>query len=173
MLLIFDINFNSLMDMMIIIRTCMYVVNALLFYMYMLTVGYSAPDNFSSPTLPNGMTCACPGNSLTYTCTVVGGFATRWIRICSGNEDITLFHSLFGGGTAVGECNSGSIVGRGVSVVNGNGEPCYVSELSFNASSDLNGRIVDCNRDAADIIGNDTVRIAGKKMFWVSSYSQV
>ena len=140
----------------------------ILFYLYMLTVGYAATDNLSPPTLPNGMTCACPGDSLIYTCTVVGGGVTRWNSICSGNEDITLIHTLFSGGSESGECNGGSIGGRGVSVVNDTGVNCYISELSFNASSDLNGRTVECSRDGVGTIGTDTVRIAGKKMFWVS-----
>ena len=128
----------------------------------MLTVGYAATDNLSSPTLPNGMTCACPGDSLTYTCTVVGGFLTQWRSICSGNIPITLSHAEFDGGSAVGECNGGSVVGRGVSVVNDTGVPCYISELSFNASPDLNGRTVVCVHDVTDTIGTDTVQIAGK-----------
>ena len=131
----------------------------------LLQVGYAATDNLSPPTLPNGMTCACPGDSLTYTCTVVGGVATVWSGICSGISTITMLHARFGDGSAVDECNSGSIVGRGVSVVNYTGVPCYISELSFNASSDLNGRTVGCSRDGVAIIGTDTVRIAGKKMF--------
>ena len=132
------------------------------FYLYMLIVGYAATDNLSPPTLPNGMTCACPGDSLTYTCTVVGGALTQWIGICSGSEAITLAHAQFSDGSALGTCNSGSIVGRGVSVVNDTGVPCYTSELSFNASSNLNGRTVECNRNGVETIGTDTVRIAGK-----------
>ena len=108
------------------------------------------------------MTCACPGDSLTYTCTVVGGVVTQWRSICSGNEDITLLHTRFGDGSAAGECNGGSIVARGVSVVDDTGVPCYISELSFNASSDFNGRTVECSRDGVDTIGTDTLRIAGK-----------
>ena len=131
----------------------------------LLQVGYAATDNLSPPTLPNGMTCACPGDSLTYTCTVVGGVATVWRSICYGISAIALLHAQFGGGSAVSDCDGGSIVGRGVSVVNDTGDPCYISELSFNASSDLNGRIVECSRDGLDTIGTVTVRIAGKKFF--------
>ena len=130
----------------------------------MLTVGYTATENLSPPILPNGMTCACPGDSLTYTCTVVGGVATVWSGICSGISVITLLHARFGDGSAPGECDGGSIVGRGVSVVNDTGVNCYISELSFNASSDLNGRTVECSRDGVATIDTDTVRIAGKKM---------
>ena len=101
------------------------------------------------------MTCACPGDSLTYTCTVVGGIVTLWISIA-------LIHSQFGDGTPTGECDVGSIRGRGVSVVNDTGVNCYISELSFNASSDLNGKTVECIRDGTDIIGTHTVRVAGK-----------
>ena len=152
----------------------MHFCSALLFYLYMLTVGYAAPDNLSSPTLPNGMTCACPGDSLIYTCTVIGGALTEWGSICSGNAIITLAHVRFGDGSALSVCDGGSIVGRGVSVVNDTGVNCYISELSFNASSNLNGRTVECSRDGVDISGTDTVRIAGKKMFWVSTiYSQL
>ena len=140
----------------------MHFCNSLLFYLYMLTVGYAATDNLSSPTLPNGMTCACPGDSLTYTCTVVGGALTVWSSICSGHSAITLIHTRFGDGSAVDECNGGSVVGRGVSVVIDTGVNCYISELSFNASSDLNGRTVECIRDGVGTIGTDTVRIAGK-----------
>ena len=108
------------------------------------------------------MTCACPGDSLTYTCTVVGGIVTQWISICSGGSSIALIHSQFGDGTPTGECDGGSIVVRGVSVVNDTGVNCYISELSFNASSDLNGTTVECNRNGDDPIDTDTVRVAGK-----------
>ena len=144
-------------------RTIPFANNCAIFFLYMLPVGYTATDNLSPPTLPNGMTCACPGDSLTYTCTVVGGVATVWSGICSGNSAITLIHSLFGDGSVPSECNGGSIVGRGVSVVNDTGVNCFISELSFNASSDLNGRTVECSRNGVDTIDTDTVRIAGKK----------
>ena len=127
-----------------------------------LHTGYAATDNLSPPTLPNGMTCACPGYSLTYTCTVVGGILTDWGGICSGGATIPLLHSRFGDGTPTGECNSGAILSRGVYVVNDTGVICYTSELSFNASSDLNGRTVECNRNGDDPIDTDTVRVAGK-----------
>lgn len=56
--------------------------------------------------------CGCPGQSVSYSCTVAGGETTLWAGtafMCGGNE-ISLRHDQFEG--AIGECNNGAITAR-------------------------------------------------------------
>ena len=122
-----------------------------------------ATDTLVPPTLPNGRQCFCPGDVETYTCTVVGGGITVWSGTafdCTGN--IVLGHALFSGGTAVGDCTSGAIIGSGTSVDTSGAEPCYTSELSVTISANMDGPTVACARDTT-LVGTDSLRVAGKQ----------
>ena len=92
--------------------------------------------------------CACPGDTLTYECTVVGGprGVTVWTGSgfdCAANE-IVLSHKRFLNGT-FGSCNNGAIVARSVSVEGNN----YISQL--NVSSDIAGKTIKCLYDNGTI----------------------
>ena len=82
-----------------------------------------------------------------YQCTVTGGLFTIWGGTafqCTG-ESITLRHSDFGSSSAAGECNSGQIIGHGISQENN----CYTSELNVTLSEGLVGETVTCGINGA------------------------
>ena len=91
--------------------------------------------------------CICPGEEVTFQCTVCGEGATAWtgsLLECAGNE-ITLRHSQFElESGSIGECNNGAIVARSIGVTDTNGSHCYVSQLSFITSSDHNNKTIVC-----------------------------
>ena len=93
--------------------------------------------------MPNNTGCACPGDMLTYTCTVVGRGSTQWsgsLFDCPANG-IILRHDRFDSANgAVGECNEGAILAQSAGVEN----DCYTSQLSFIASVALNNKTVLC-----------------------------
>lgn len=98
-----------------------------------------------NPGTTNG--CVCPGDILTYNCTVHGspGGFTVWTGTafdCPGNE-IVLRHNLYL--STFGTCNSGGIVARGIGV-EGNK---YTSQLHINVTSDFSGKTstVECIYD--------------------------
>ena len=77
---------------------------------------------------------------------------------CRTNE-IILRHSHFN--TAAGECNSGSIVGRGVKVVG----KSYTSQLSITVNSDMIGKTIQCVYDnwaTEEVIGTLIITKPGK-----------
>ena len=89
--------------------------------------------------------CACPGETLTFDCTVMGGQggATIWTGSafdCQGNE-ITLFHGPTS--TIHGECNDGAIVGQRVSV-EGN---LYTSQLNVTVTPNMARKNIMCVYD--------------------------
>ena len=89
--------------------------------------------------------CACLGDTLTYSCTVLGsaGGATVWSGTafdCPTNE-ITLLHSVFKSGHRVyGVCNNGAIVAQRLGVENS----YYTSQLNVRLTSDVVGKTVTC-----------------------------
>ena len=95
------------------------------------------------------------GQNVTFECNVVGQGFTVWAGSafnCTGNE-ITLRHAQFVDDTAVGECNSGNIVGRGIRV-DGN---IYTSHLNVTLTLEVIGKTVNCSYD--DGSGNTPVAI--------------
>ncbi|XP_064397731.1 uncharacterized protein LOC135344450 [Halichondria panicea] len=99
----------------------------------------------------------------TYICTVVGGVITVWSGTafdCPANN-VILVHSQYSGGTAVGTCTSGAIIGNGTSVDTSGAEPCYTSELSVTISANMDGQTVMCSRDDSTVIGSHSLQVAG------------
>ena len=93
--------------------------------------------------------CVCPGDTLTYYCTVMGtpGGFTVWTGSafdCTGGE-IILRHSAFL--TAVGLCNNGAIVARGIGVEGNN----YTSQLNVAFTPDIGGKSIVCAYDSGII----------------------
>lgn len=89
--------------------------------------------------------CTCPEDIVLYECTVCEGLATVWEGSafqCLGGE-ITLTHSDFGTPSAFGVCNSGALIGRGLSANNG----CYISRLNVTFSALLQGTTISCSVD--------------------------
>ena len=92
-------------------------------------------------------TCICSGDTVTYECTVIGTYFgnTVWAGSafnCSLKE-IVLQHRLFPE-NAYGECNTGSIVGRGLYMGNGTS---YTSQLKVTVGSDIIGKSIECFYD--------------------------
>ena len=90
--------------------------------------------------------CVCPGDILTYNCTLHGsqGGFTVWTGTafdCSRYEIILIHHSLFT--RAFGVCNNGGIVAQGIAVEGNN----YTSQLHVNVTADLSGKTVECLYD--------------------------
>ena len=117
----------------------------------------AATNELAPPSLPTG--CACPGDSLNYTCTVVGGSFTVWSGTaldCVGNQ-IVLLHSQFETGAAAGACGSLSATGDSVT------EMCYNSTLTVPASVSLNGLTVGCDLEPEVTVSGSpqTLSVAG------------
>ena len=96
--------------------------------------------------------CVCPGDQLTYRCTVQGSpnGATIWSGTAfSGcpQDDILLQHRQFTptGGTT-GSCNNGVIVGRSLDEQGNN----YTSQLNVTITPETAGKTIMCSYDALD-----------------------
>ena len=73
--------------------------------------------------------CVCPGDTLTYECTVMGGVASFWTGTALYCEDeIVLIHNRFmpSAYSTSGSCNNGTAVARSISVEGNN----YTSQLT-------------------------------------------
>jgi hypothetical protein len=114
--------------------------------------------------IPNGAACVCPGEEVTYTCSILGGGATLW----SGStldcqpDGITLRHSgSFQPGTFT-YCN-GDITSEivGIREIVGIQGDCYISRLNFTAMAKFNSTSIDCSKQDPDIssVGNSTIFI--------------
>ena len=91
---------------------------------------------------PNG--CVCPGDILTYECTVMGQYrdSTIWTGTVFRSCEITLLHHRFPNGI-FGVCNKGAIVALSVSV-KGN---LYTSQLSVLVTPEIVGSSIECLHD--------------------------
>ena len=120
---------------------------------------------------------ACPGEMVTYTCTVNQGIALEWVvePFISGNDTI-LFASTTPTGRSV-NCNDVAAVQCAdfnfVATLANTTNPMTVmsttladmtSTLTFNTTSRLGGTVVQCKGETADgtmIIANSTLNVAG------------
>ena len=89
--------------------------------------------------------CVCPGDDLTYECTVVGAGSTVWtgsaFSCSTSNNEITLLHSRFSSTQGdYGSCNNGDIVARSLSVEGNN----YTSQLNVTVTYDTAGKTIMC-----------------------------
>ena len=105
--------------------------------------------------------CASPGlrycDTLTFECTVVGGFGTVWRGLAfdceNSNNEITLLHSRFVNGT-IGTCNNDSIIGRSIGDENGT---CFTSQLSVTITPDIIGNTIECIHDDYEHVNTTVV----------------
>ena len=95
--------------------------------------------------------CVCPGDHLTFECSVQGGVATVWegsafdCGVDASSSFIRLRHSGFSMlEPARGECNNGLIVARSVGVLN----DTFSSQLDVNVTADMNNKTIECALDA-------------------------
>ena len=94
--------------------------------------------------------CICPGDIVTYECTVIGGHGgtTVWrgsALHCPNSEHmIQLVHGHFASEKeSFGDCNDGSIVARGLRVENNS----YTSQLNVTLTYDMAGESIECVYD--------------------------
>ena len=99
---------------------------------------------------PESVRCPCPGDVLTYECTVVGGGVTVWKGSAfdnrcgkSGNELVLLHDRYHGVSGDYKFCEDGSIEARGVRVENSS----YTSQLNVTLTSNITGKSIECAHD--------------------------
>jgi hypothetical protein len=85
--------------------------------------------------------CVCPGDTLTYECTVERGVATVWTGSAIDHNNIVLLHSHDRG--VYRYCNNGTIVARG----HIEGNYSYTSQLNVTITPDTAGKTIECARD--------------------------
>ena len=88
--------------------------------------------------------CVCPGDILSYECTVTGTErgATIWTGSAFNCYEIVLYHYRFNTGTNR-TCNNGAIVGRSLSIEGNN----YTSQLNVTVKPDTAGKTIGCIHD--------------------------
>ena len=89
--------------------------------------------------------CVCPGDTLTFECTVTGGGTTIWtgsaFDCSSKNNEKLLRHSQFSHGKSTsGYCNNGAIVARSHSVEGNN----YTSQFNVTVTPGIGGKTIQC-----------------------------
>ena len=105
--------------------------------------------------------CACPGDTLSFNCEVIGGDGgvTIWTGTAfdchDRNDEIILLHGGFMSSNGTySECNNGAIMARSLGVKGSN----YTSQLTVSVTSDLNGKTIMCIYDSFPI--NKTILIS-------------
>ena len=90
--------------------------------------------------------CVCPGDTLTYECTVEGYGVTIWTGTALDCPyHIALRHSQFSSTYGVfATCNNGAIVARSLSVEGNN----YTSQLNVTFNSNTAGKTIMCLHDS-------------------------
>ena len=116
-----------------------------------------------------GMRQACPGEMVTYTCTVRQGLALDWIvePFFSGSTPLRFLITTPTGssqdcnGVAGVTCSDFNFVATLTDV-----NPDMTSTLTFTATARLNGTVVQCRGTTADgfQITNSTFNVAGEFM---------
>ena len=94
--------------------------------------------------------CACPGDSITYNCVIIGSGYTIWQGSAfncsepSQRNQIVLQHSQFRDydNSVFGMCNNGAIVGH--SLAKNDTENTYISQLTITITSYLIGSTIEC-----------------------------
>ena len=97
--------------------------------------------------------CICPGDTVTYECTVHGDYGafTLWIgdfihcSLTSQEHVIELRHQMTNGsqGGEAKVCNNGDIVGKIVGTENGT----FISQLNVTLTSGIAGGTIECAYD--------------------------
>ena len=96
----------------------------------------------------------CPGEELTYTCTIFGFSVTFWRMTpqpCAGGG-VVLFHSTLG--VPPIECGNFS-----AQLTASDGD-CYTSTLTVTVSPELNGTVITCEDNPGNVAGSATVLLS-------------
>ena len=95
--------------------------------------------------------CVCPGDKLTYNCTVQGSaFGAVWngtaFSGCQQNVILLPHHWFTQTGGSTSTCNNGAIVGQSLGVQGNN----YTSQLNVTITTETAGKTIMCAYDALD-----------------------
>ena len=116
--------------------------------------------------------CICPGDELTYECTLEGDAgATLWTGTafdCPQTENQFEFIHRRRFINTTRTCNNGAIVARGVKVEGSN----YTSQLNITVDDSLDGKSVICSYDVGTfnvLIGNSAIALKTSKILFLTS----
>ena len=125
----------------------------MLFY---LTTAAACPS--FTPPVEEGR-AVCPGEELTYTCTIfddTNSFPVAvWSGFCAGSSDIVIAHGV--------PVQESAMCGPFSVQATGSDGDCHTSTLTFNASAELNGTVIQCSGVSGEV-GRATLLVAGKCM---------
>ena len=116
----------------------------------------------SNEFMPQTVVDSCPGDVLTYTCTIYGGGNTIWRGSALDCEtkmnEIILRHSQFERGSS-GNCNGGAITAQSLSAVN---NTRFSSQLRVTVDLEMNNRTIQCAHSSETIttVGEGTISVA-------------
>ena len=98
----------------------------------------------------------CPGEELTYNCTIFDDMnnfpAAVWSGFCPDNSDINLFHGI--------PAQESDMCGPFSVQATGSDSDCYTSTLTVTASPELNGTVIQCSHESVEV-GRATLIVAG------------
>ena len=122
----------------------------MLFY---LTTAAACPS--FTPPVEEGR-AVCPGEELTYTCTIFDDTSTFpivvWSGFCADSSVINIVH---GSSQESGTCGPFSVQ------TNGSDGNCHTSTLTVTASPELNGTVIQCSHLGVEV-GRATLLVAGR-----------
>jgi hypothetical protein len=116
---------------------------------YFVHVG-STLEGISDHEGVNETQCVCPGDKLTYECTIQGETtgATIWkgnaLSGCQQNAILLQHHQFTPTGGSAGTCNNGAIVGQSLGIQGNN----YTSQLNVTITPETAGKTITCAYDA-------------------------
>ena len=123
----------------------------MLFY---LTTAAACPS--FTPTVEEGR-AVCPGEELTYTCTIFDDtslFPTAvWSGFCADSSSIFIIHG--------DSSEESGMCGPSTVQANGSDGDCYTSTLTVTASPELNGTVIRCSHESVEV-GRATLLVAGR-----------
>ena len=98
----------------------------------------------------------CPGEELTYNCTIFDDMnnfpAAVWSGFCPDNSDINIAHGI--------PAQESDMCGPFSVQATGSDSDCYTSTLTVTASLDLSGTVINCSHESVEV-GRATLIVAG------------
>ena len=102
----------------------------------------------------------CPGEELTYTCTIFDNTSTIpvafWSGFCADNSAINIIHGI--PSLESGTCGPFSVQATG-----SDGD-CHTSTLTVNVSLELSGTVIRCSNTSVEV-GRTTLIVAGMHVY--------
>ena len=101
----------------------------------------------------------CPGEELTYTCTIFDNTSTFpfaiWSGFCADSSDIVIAH---------GSAQESGMCGPFTVQATASDGDCYTSTLTVTASPELNGTVIQCSQESVEV-GRTTLLVAGMHVY--------